>query len=220
MEGYSMRLDGKSKELVGVFAICAVLIVSGCFYLDTRLARFISEVVGAGFLFSRPIANMPDCLFSLVCTLTCMSWAARLFLSLQPAWRRYAQFVEYLGSALPIAYVMKTALKDVFGRTNTRVWLLHPNLLAFHWFRGGADSAGFPSGHMAIFTVLMLGISRYFPRLGRPCAGLLLALALALMITQYHFLSDVAAGVSVGVIVDLLIRWGLSFLHRLEGAGF
>lgn len=212
-----MRLDGKSREIAGIFAICAVLILSGCLYLDTRLARFVSEEVGARFLFSTPVSNIPDCLFSLVCAMTFLSWAARLYLRRKPALRRYAEFLEYLGSALPMAYILKSALKDVFGRTNTRVWLLHPGQLMFHWFQGGGNFSSFPSGHMAIFTVMTLGISRYFPRLRQPCTGLLLALALALMITGYHFLSDVAAGVSVGVIVDLLVYRGLSFLHPLAG---
>lgn len=63
-------------------------------------------------------------------------------------------------------------------------------------------------------TALMLGVSRYFPRLRLVCAGLLFILALALIMTQYHFFSDIVAGVYLGLIVDLLTYRGLSLLHR------
>ncbi|MCL5406385.1 MAG: phosphatase PAP2 family protein [Deltaproteobacteria bacterium] len=216
-EGRRIRFDGKSKEIAGLFAIFAVLIVSGYLYLDIRLARFISEEVGDGFLLSRPISNIPDSLLLLVCVMTLVSWAGRLYLLRKPAWLRYADFLEYVGLALPMAFLFKAVLKDLFGRIDARAWLLHSGGLSFHWFHGGGAFSGFPSGHMAVFTVLMIGISRYFPRLRFLCFALLLALALALMITQYHFFSDIVAGVSVGVIVDLLVRWGLTLWRRLAG---
>jgi membrane-associated phospholipid phosphatase len=204
-----MRLGTKSRQIVGVFAICGLFILSGYFYLDARLAVFITQIVGKRFLFSKPISNLPDFLLSLVCAVTCFSWAGRLYLSQRQDARIDSQFLEYMGTALPLSFVLKTILKDFFGRTNTRVWLLHPDLTGFHWFHGGGDFSGFPSGHMAIFTVLMIGISRYFPRLRLLCAASLLALAAALLITQYHFLSDIAAGVLVGVLTDMLVQEGL-----------
>lgn len=212
-----MGLTGKSRGLAALFAICTVLTVSGCFYLDTRIAGFITHALGDGFLFSQPVSNMPDFLLPLVCILTFASWTSRLWLLRKPARQRYAELFEYVGSALPLAFVMKSVLKEVFGRVDTRVWLLHPHALAFHWFEGGGNYSGFPSGHMAIFTVLALEIGRSFPRLRLPCAGLLLALALALMITQYHFLSGIAAGVLVGALADLLARRALALLHRRVG---
>jgi membrane-associated phospholipid phosphatase len=66
---------------------------------------------------------------------------------------------------------------------------------------------------MAVFTVLMLGIGRYFPRLRSVCAGLLFALALALLVTQYHFFSDIVAGACLGLIVDLLTWRGLTYFR-------
>ena len=109
--------------------------------------------------------------------------------------------------------VIKDPLKELFGRTNTRIWLLHPDQLGFHWFHGGGDFASFPSGHMAVFTALLPGIGRYFPRLSPVCAGLLFVLALALIVTQYHFFSDVMAGAYLGVIVDLLTWRGLAYFR-------
>ncbi len=210
-----MRSDGKSKALSGIFAICTVLMVSGLFSLDMRLARFISEQVGTAFLLSEPISNMPDLILPLVCIITGTSWAALLYMRRKSVQGSLVGFFEYMGSALPLAFLLKSILKWIFGRTNTRFWLLHPHQLAFHWFQGGGNDASFPSGHMVIFTVLMLGIGRNFPKLRPLCMGALLILALALLITQYHFLSDIAAGVCVGMLADMLARRGLPMLHRM-----
>lgn len=209
-----MDFDRRWKNILGGFAICAVLTVSGWLYLDIRLARFVSGEVGPAFLFSKSISNLPDLLFLLVSIVTLLSWTGRLYLSQKPVKWRNLDLLEYIGSAVPLAFILKQVLKDLFGRTNTRFWLLHPGQLGFHWFHGGGNFSGFPSGHMAVFTVLMLGISRYFPRFRLPCAALLLMLALALIITQYHFFSDIVAGFYLGVIVDLFTREGLSLLHR------
>lgn len=202
------------KNMLASFVICVALIIFGCLYLDVRLAQFVSETVGSGFLLSAKVSNLPDLLLLLVSVITLASWAGRLYLPRKPVKSRYVGFLEFIGCAVPLAFILKQVLKDFFGRTNARVWLLHPNRLGFHWFHGGGDYAGFPSGHMAVFTVLMLGVSRHFPRLRIVCAVLLLMLALALILTQYHFISDIIAGAYLGLIVDVLTREGLSLLHR------
>ncbi|MGA2025692.1 MAG: phosphatase PAP2 family protein [Syntrophobacteraceae bacterium] len=208
-----MSFEMRWKNIFGGFVAFAALIISGCLYLDIRLAEFVSEKVGFGFLFSEHISNLPDLLFLMVCIITFASWTGRLWQAGKHAKGRMVNFQEHIGLTVPLAYVLKDLLKELFGRTNTRIWLLHPDRLGFHWFHGGGDFASFPSGHMAVFTVLMLGIGRYFPRLRPVCAGLLFVLALALLLTQYHFFSDIAAGACLGVIVDLLTWRGLANLR-------
>jgi membrane-associated phospholipid phosphatase len=201
------------KNTFGSFVVCAALMISGCLYLDIRLAEFVSEKTGFGFLFSESVSNLPDLLFLMVCIITVVSWTGRLCQAGKPAKGWILNLLEHMGLAVPFAFVLKELLKELFGRTNTRIWLLHPDRLGFHWFHGGGDFASFPSGHMAVFTVLMLGIGRYFPRLRPVCAGLLFVLALVLIVTQYHFFSDIVAGACLGVIVDLLTWRGLAYFH-------
>ncbi|HIJ77279.1 MAG TPA: phosphatase PAP2 family protein [Deltaproteobacteria bacterium] len=208
-----MGFDMRWKTVFGGFVVFAALIISGCLYLDIMLAEFVSEKVGFGFLCSERISNFPDLLFSLVCIITAVSWTGRLYQAGKPAKSRMVYFEEHIGLTVPLAFVLKNLLKVLFGRTNTRIWLLHPDLFGFHWFHGGGDFSSFPSGHMAVFTVLMLGIGRYFPRLRSVCAGLLFALALALLVTQYHFFSDIVAGACLGLIVDLLTWRGLTYFR-------
>jgi membrane-associated phospholipid phosphatase len=214
-----MSFDMKWKNVFGSFVICAVLIIAGCLYLDIRLAQFVTEMVGFGFLSSARVSELPDFLFLTVCITTVGSWTGRIYLSRKPVESWNLSFLEYIGYAVPLAFILKQLLKDLFGKTNARFWLLHPDQFGFHWFHGGGDFSAFPSGHMTVFAVLLLGISRYFPKLRPTCSGLLLVLALALIITQYHFFSDIVAGLYLGLIVDSLTRQGLSFLHRSPNSG-
>jgi len=202
------------KNVVGGFVVYPALIIFGCLYFDTRLAEFVSEKVGLGFLLSEEVSNMPDLLFVLVCAITAVSWIGRLYLSQKSTMKWDPSFLEFIGCAIPLAFLLKTILKGLFGRTTARLWLLHPDQFGFHWFHGGGEFSAFPSGHMAVFTALMLGIGRYFPRLRPVCAGLLFVLALALIVTQYHFFSDIVAGFYLGLLVDLLTCRGLSLLHH------
>ncbi len=208
--GFTMRW----KNIFGSFVVCTAFIIFGCLYLDIRLAEFVSEKVGSDFLLSQSVSNLPDLLFLLVCVITVVSWTGRLYLLRKPVKRSNSDLLEFTGIAVPLAFILKQILKDLFGRTNTRVWLLHPDQFGFHWLHGGGDFSAFPSGHMAVFTALMLGVGRYFPRLRPVCAGLLFILALALIMTQYHFFSDIVAGVCLGLIVDFFASRGLSLLHH------
>ena len=202
------------KKIFACLTVCTALIVTGCLYLDLKLAEFISQKVGLRFLNSTTVSEIPDLLLLLVCVVTALSWAGRLYVSKKNLQNLDLKFLEYTGCAVPLAYILKDISKDLFGRTNTRIWLMHPERFGFHWFHGGGDFSAFPSGHMAVFTAMMLGVSRYFPRFRPACAGLLLTIALALIITEYHFFSDIMAGVSLGLIVDLVTCRGLSFLRR------
>jgi membrane-associated phospholipid phosphatase len=205
------------KSILGGSLICAALIIFGYVYLDVRLAEFVLEKVGRGFVHSEPISNMPDLLFLLVCAVAVVSWSSRFLLSQKSFSGRSLKFLELIGWAVPLAFILKYPLKGLFGQTDARVWLLEPDRFGFHWFQGGGEFSGFPSGHMAVCTALMLGISRFFPRLRPVCGGLLLLLALALLVTQYHFFSDIVAGVLLGLLVDSLTCQGLSFLHHRKG---
>jgi membrane-associated phospholipid phosphatase len=57
---------------------------------------------------------------------------------------------------------------------------------------------------MAVFTVLAAALWRFYPRYKFLYLLLVLVLAIALITTNYHFLSDVIAGAYLGVIVGIL----------------
>jgi membrane-associated phospholipid phosphatase len=202
------------KNIPGCSVISAALIILGYFYLDTRLAEFVSEKVGSGFLLSEQVSNLPDLLLLLVIVITVVSWTGRLYLAAKHVKGPILNFLEHIGLAVPVVFIFKHFLKQLFGRMNTRIWLLHLDGLGFHWFQGGGDFSSFPSGHMAVFTALMLGIGRYLPRLRPACAALLFVLAAALIVTGYHFFSDIVAGVYLGLIIDFMTWRGLAYFRE------
>jgi membrane-associated phospholipid phosphatase len=72
---------------------------------------------------------------------------------------------------------------------------------AFHWFHGGRGYESFLSGHMAataaVLSVLWLAYPRWRPLYA--VAGCLVAAVLIL--SNFHFLSDVIAGALLGALI-------------------
>jgi len=198
-------------------AILTILIlyltVFAYFFLDAFLAKYVLRLVGQRFIFSEQVSNIPDLLFGIVCVTTILAWAVHLGLYRKSAKSNGPDMFELIGYTVPLVFLAKFCIKYIVGRVNTRVWLLSPESYGLHWFHGGGDFSGFPSGHMAVFTVLVLAIARYFPGLRSLAIGFLSALAITLLITEYHFFSDILAGVYLGFMVDLVIYRSLSAMH-------
>jgi len=111
-----------------------------------------------------------------------------------------------LAIAAPASFAAKSLLKSGFGRINTREWLMAPQEYGFQWFGADGRHSGFPSGHMVVVTALTAVVWRFHPRCRPACLALLLSLALALIATDYHFLSDVIAGAYAGLVVEA-VTW-------------
>lgn len=206
------------KCFAGISSVVAVLVATGFYFLDTWLGEYIAQRVGYAFLTSEEVSTIPDFLFKVVLVVTILGWAGHFFISRKKDVRSYPDLFEFIGCSVPFAFLLKFALKYFTGRTNTREWLLNHHQYAFHLLQGGGAFAGFPSGHMAVFTALVLGICRYYPRLRSAGAVFLVFLALALIGTEYHFLSDVIAGAYVGLLVDIITWRGLIAAHRQIGS--
>jgi membrane-associated phospholipid phosphatase len=107
--------------------------------------------------------------------------------------------------AAVIAFVMKDALKFVFGRTWPETWIennpswIRNGVYGFHFFHGGGGWGSFPSGHMSMiaapFAVLWQRARRW-RWLWVMCP---LVVAIGLFGTNYHFIGDILAGAYLGV---------------------
>lgn len=200
--------------------MAVALILSSYFFIDRRLAALILRIIGRHILLSPEVSGAPDLLFEYTAVLTVLCWGACLYSRQRPSRIWKFGFFQLAGCSVPLAYFLKFVAKDVIGRTNARVWLQYPSLYGVHWFEGGGDYAGFPSGHMAVFTALLLAVSRFYPRTRQACRGCLVLLAAALILSEHHFLSDVISGAYLGLLVDLFARWGLWLVHgRREADG-
>ena len=117
----------------------------------------------------------------------------------------------FMGISILLTFVLKNDLKWIFSRNwpvtwtnNNRSWISN-HAYGFHWFSGkifqGDDTTGsFPSGHTAIAFATLLPIGLLHCRILPFCILLASLEGLAMILCDYHFLSDVLAGALVGII--------------------
>jgi membrane-associated phospholipid phosphatase len=167
------------------------------YYLDTRIARFVYQILSTNHLIETA-ADIPDLLLHIVIAVTAFSWVGYFILIRRGIHNRLTDLMLACGTVVPMAFVAKTFLQYMFGRPNPYAWLLTHEPPRFYWFRDEQGYGCFPSGHMTVFTSLMTTLSYHYPRYRFVYFGALCLLALALIITDYHFLSDVLAGAVLG----------------------
>jgi membrane-associated phospholipid phosphatase len=195
------------RRLLAGLAVATVLCAAGFLGADLRLGALAGRLLSLAPGVSAGVSHVPDLLLPFTAVLVLLCWTAHLWLLRSGRPEPWSALTLRAGISLPIAFGTKSVLKFVFGRVNARVWLAAPHLYGLHWFHGGGDFAGFPSGHMAVFTPIGLALAWAFPKWRRLFFAALVLLALALLVTDYHFLSDVAAGTYVGIASDAAAVW-------------
>lgn len=173
--------------------------------LDLPLAAWIAEHLRAYELYAKT-SNLPDLLLLTVVIITSLSWIVHFCTVRRTTHDQLTLFCRVTGTVLPLSFGLKTVLKWLFGRTETRAWVSDPSLYAFHWFAGAEGFEGFPSGHMLVLTPLFLALWHFYPRYRLYYGVAWLCLGAALITTDYHFLSDVLAGAYIGAVVYLTVR--------------
>jgi len=196
------------------FLIFVLLVLCSYYYLDTRTALFVNRLWMSHARLAIFSANIPDFLFSIVCLITVIAWTAYYYLTHKGIYDTHTRFFQLIAITIPLTFLLKSSLKHVVGRIDTRFWLLHPGFKEFHWFHGGGYYTSFPSGHMAVFMALVIALWMFYPRYQSAYIGFLSVLALALIITNYHFISDVIAGAYLGFLVNYFTNLGLSILSK------
>lgn len=174
--------------------------------VDVPVALFIQRELYANAWWADSTGAIPDALLLTVCVVTAACFAWYLYASRKRIESATKETALLIACALPISFAGKAVAKLLFGRANTRDWLLQPHLYGYHWFAGGGEFSGFPSGHMAVFTALAASAWRRHPCCRLPAYALLLVLAAALVTTNYHFVSDVVAGSFLGLLVEATVH--------------
>ena len=189
--------------------LLAFALVALCMrFVDLPLAAWISGHLRTYGL-DEDNPKVPDLLLITVTIMTSLSWIVYFSLVRRNIHDRRTVVCQVMGTVLPLSFALKTVLKWLFGRTETRAWLADPGMPGFHWFAGKEGLSGFPSGHMLVYTPLFLALWHFYPRY-RSYYGLAwFGLGVALIATQYHFLSDVIAGAYIGALLFLGVRRGL-----------
>jgi membrane-associated phospholipid phosphatase len=101
------------------------------------------------------------------------------------------------------------SLKGLFGRTWPESWLgdnpswIRDGVFGFFPFHGGLAWTSFPSGHTAIITATAAILWVVCPELKVACAALVAVVVTGLIAGNYHFVSDVIAGLYLGAGIGL-----------------
>ncbi len=199
------RSSARPAVFAGI-AVCAVAILTviSAIWIDRPLAHAVARWLPPGH---RVPQSLPDQLAPFVVIVSgtmLVLWIWTWSRGHQNS--RLAHLAPVLTVGMPLAYGLKALAKWAYGRTETRMFLSTYHSCDFcHWFNGFGPYMGFPSGHMLVIATLMVLINAFYPRLRYYTVAILIALALALIATSYHFLGDVLGGWIFGYLLARLI---------------
>jgi membrane-associated phospholipid phosphatase len=202
-------------QQAGLFLLSTLAVVISYQYVDEWLARAVMDFLRSRHLSTLGTRRIPDLLFPLVCIATTAMWIDYFLLERSGRDGGKRRFLLLAATSIPFAYLLKTLLQGFFGRRYTRSWLHNHGSSGFAWFHG---DGGFPSGHMLVFTAFFVALWHYFPRYRIPSALAVFLLAAALIVTNYHFLSDIIAGTYLGIIVTTAAGWFIRRFFAADGA--
>jgi len=191
------------KKIVGITLLTLLLVAGSYFFLDTGIALFVRGAWMSHARLDISSTKIPDLLLLVVCGVTGFGWAAYFHRVSRGKYDQHARFFRLIAITVPLTYVVKSILKIAVGRITTRFWLRHPDYPQFHWFNGRNHYDGFPSGHMAVFMALGIALWKYYPQHRFLYASFLAALTMALVVTDYHFVSDIIAGAYLGLMIHI-----------------
>lgn len=194
------RANPLAEQALRILPFVVPVVAACIFLLDGKIALMIETHVRSRPLVGEYTEDIPNLLLPAVIVLSAAMWTAR-YLRIRRGIRDLrTDFYRLGGTVLPLSYAAKTVFKPIFGRIETRVWLLDP-AAASQWFHPGEGHNGFPSGHMTVFAALAAACWAFYPDLKGPCLFLLALLGAALMVSNYHFPGDVVAGGYLGLSV-------------------
>ncbi len=192
-------------------ALWILVILASMRWLDRPLATWLHQHPDSGGLF-RDGTLLADAPAPLAClTLLLLAWRVRAA-PLSPRAR------ALLAAALAtlIALAAKEQLKVLCGRTWPETWIDHnPSWIAngvftFAPLHGGPGWSSFPSGHATAISAPMAVAWQAAPRLRLLWLLPVLVVCIGLLGADYHWLSDIEAGLGLGLLTARL-TW--HFLH-------
>ena len=201
-------LNRKTSKYLNIKITLLILltVVVSIKYLDADIAKNVMAFLKYIHPLHKVTENIPDLLPEIVGVGTALMWAIYFYRLYKKKNDNLTKFLRVAATALPFAYMLKTFLKFVFGRTDPRVWLFTNKPLEFHWF-DKIESGSFPSGHMTVFTAFGVAVLLYYPQFRKYIVIVLILLGILLIGTDYHFLSDVIAGTYFGCLTTYLIKY-------------
>jgi membrane-associated phospholipid phosphatase len=216
-----MRINGREMnraQVWGIAALATVIAIVVCyFFLDRPFALFAHTYLRparfAYFDFFDLLTLIPEP----IPVIAAVIFAALGIRALTGrALPRPFEVALVLSVTALCTTMINRQLKFAFGRTWPETWtgsnpsFIQDGVYGFFPFHGGAGYAALPSGHMAAICAVATILWLCYPRL-QPLYVFVVALVLVgLLGANYHFLSDIIAGVFVGVSMGwfAIALWG------------
>jgi len=195
--------------LVRLTLLAVQATIASMLFIDKEVASGIWQITSSQPFLHKHIKEIPNTLPQLVAIGTTAMWLAYYVLFRNKGRTIQTQFIQLAACAVPAAYLMKILLQYAFGRTNIRMWLRTGGPIEFRWFHP-IEGGGFPSGHTLVFTAFLTAVWLYYPRYRPLAAAALAALLMALLLTSYHFVSDIIAGFGCGILITISLDHFLS----------
>lgn len=185
-------------------AACAAAVVFCYFNVDRGVAFFMHD--------HAPAERFKELLEQLTYPPPQLQRWSPLILTLLIAWRAFMPYWKWQVAlfvacvSLIVADEFRNSLGELFGRYWPTTWFGNKSLIGtdtygFHFFQSGDEEGSFPSGHAArifgfatVWWIAMPRIRWLLVLVGAP-------MLVALILLNYHFVSDVIAGSFLGAIV-------------------
>jgi membrane-associated phospholipid phosphatase len=183
-------------------AACTAAVLASMAWVDRPVADYVEAHFRGTSLFewtTRALSLLPPVLFVLLVGLVTGGVLA-LRGRAMPAWTRLPMLC---GWSVALALSAAVALKRVFGRSWADLYTAR-GVYEFHPLRGGYGFEAFPSGTTTVAGALLAVIWIRVPGLRRVSALLLAVIAVALVITNSHWVSDVIAGGYLGAAIGAM----------------
>ena len=200
----------RSMRSLGLMLLVTVLSLLAIFFVDAPAALWIKAHLLSYAPFHDYTNNLPSHLFWVVLIGSTFSLSFYFYLRRLGERSPRRDFFLLIGVVLPMAFLAKHVLKLMFGRIGVRFWLSNPEAHQAHWFQVGKRwYDAFPSGHMVVFMTVFMALWQFYPRWRRWYLAGMSLLAVALVATNYHYVSDVIAGTYIGMLVYWATHWAV-----------
>jgi len=93
---------------------------------------------------------------------------------------------------------------------SNQIYISYKGIFATEFLRSFVEGAGleggaFPSSHVAVAIVVLFFVWKYYPKIGkRAFLPAVIALSVATVYGQYHYLTDVIAGAAMGILIGVI----------------
>jgi len=215
------------QKWLASFVLTAVLVVVCYLWIDRPVAQLAHETRRLVLL--DPLPRRLPVVAAPLAAIVLLALAGRA-LRRRPLTRPYLVLLLCTLSFF-VTEGLKTYLKNAFGRTWPESWmgphisLIRDGAYGFNPFHGGPAYTAFPSGHTAAVGAVVSVLWFFYPKFRPLYALCVLLTAVVLVVTNFHFVSDVIAGAflgaSVGCITVAIWRVGVepssASTHGVDG---